>query len=108
MAGTAAAGGFMLWSGSSPLTVVRQNMWGFLLFAGAAWLAISWSVMRLEPGNIALIAGPVVLFGALTEAVRALAGTRTWWLNAGMAVLFLATAVVLMAAADQSSYTTPA
>ena len=29
----------MLWSGSSPRTVVRDSMWGFLLFAGVAWLA---------------------------------------------------------------------
>ena len=42
----------MLWSGSKPLTVVRENMWGFLMFAGVAWLAISWCVMRLEPSDI--------------------------------------------------------
>jgi uncharacterized membrane protein HdeD (DUF308 family) len=98
----------MLWSGSKPLTVVRENMWGFLMFAGVAWLAISWCVMRLEPSDVASVAGPVVLFGALTEAVRALSQTRTWWLNAGMAVLFAVTGVVLWAAADSSSYTTPA
>jgi uncharacterized membrane protein HdeD (DUF308 family) len=98
----------MLWSGSKPLTVVRENMWGFLMFAGVAWLAISWCVMRLEPPDITAVAGPVVLFGALTEAVRALSQTRTWWLNAGMAVLFTVTGVVLWAAADSSSYTTPA
>jgi hypothetical protein len=98
----------MLWSGSKPLTVVRENMWGCLMFAGVAWLVISWCVLRLEPTDVADVAGPVVLFGALTEAVRALAGTRTWWLNAGLAVLFAATGIVLMAAADQSSYTTPA
>src|SRR4051794_31889609 len=97
----------MLWSGSKPLTVVRENMWGFLLFAGVAWLAISWSVLRLEPTDIVRVAGPVVLFGALTEAVRALAGTRTWWLNAGLAALFTATGVVLLTAGD-SSFTTPA
>lgn len=97
----------MLWSGSKPLTVVRENMWGFLMFAGVAWLAISWSVLRLQPDDIVHVAGPVVLFGALTEAVRALAGTKTWWLNAGMAVLFAVTGVVLLASQD-SSFTTPA
>jgi uncharacterized membrane protein YgcG len=96
----------MLWSGSKPLTVVRENMWGFLMFAGVAWLAISWSVLRLEPTDIVQVAGPVLLFGALTEAVRALAGTRTWWLNAGLAALFAATGVVLLASGD-SSFTTP-
>ena len=75
----------MLWSGSSPLTVVRERMWGFLLFAGVAWLAIAWSVLRLEPADLMGVAGPVILFAAVTEAVRALAGTRTWWLNAPLA-----------------------
>jgi uncharacterized membrane protein HdeD (DUF308 family) len=97
----------MLWSGSSPLAVVRAGMWGFLLFAGAAWLAIAWSVLRLQPADIVHVAGPVVLFGALTEAVRALSGTRTWWLNAGMAALFAVTGAVLLADQD-SSFTTPA
>jgi uncharacterized membrane protein HdeD (DUF308 family) len=97
----------MWWSGSRPLTVVRENMWGFLLFASVAWLAIAWSVLRLEPADIARVIGPVLLFGALTEAVRALAGTRMWWLNAGMAVLFAATGVLVLA--DQSgSYAAPA
>jgi uncharacterized membrane protein HdeD (DUF308 family) len=76
-------------------------MWGFLLFASVAWLAIAWSVLRLEPTGIARVIGPVLLFGALTEAVRALAGTRMWWLNAGMAVLFAATGALVLA--DQSS-----
>lgn len=97
----------MLWSGSSPMTVVRDSMWGFLLFAGVAWLAIGWSVLRLEPADVAQVAGPVVLFGALCEAVRALAGTRTWWLNAGMAMLFAATAAVLLLGRD-ATYATPA
>jgi uncharacterized membrane protein HdeD (DUF308 family) len=97
----------MLWSGSSPLSVVRDGMWGFLLFAGVAWLAIAWSVLRLEPTDIVKVAGPVILFGALTEAVRALAGTRTWWLNAGMAALFAATGVIMLAQGG-SSWTTPA
>jgi uncharacterized membrane protein HdeD (DUF308 family) len=97
----------MLWSGSSSLRVVRDSMWGFLLFAGVAWLAIAWSVLRLEPADVVAVAGPVVLFGALCEAVRAMAGTRTWWLNAGLSVLFVATAVVLLL--DQgSSWATPA
>lgn len=97
----------MLWSGSSPMTVVRDSMWGVLLFAGVAWLAIGWSVLRLEPADVAQVAGPVVLFGALCEAVRALAGTRTWWLNAGMALLFAATAAVLLLDRD-ATYATPA
>jgi uncharacterized membrane protein HdeD (DUF308 family) len=97
----------MLWSGSRPQTVVRESMWGFLMFAGVAWLAISWSVLRLEPTDIVQVAGPVVLFGALTEGVRALAGTKTWWLNAGMAALFAATGGVLLTSTD-SSFTTPA
>jgi hypothetical protein len=96
----------MVRSGSSSLAVVRQGMWGFLLFAGVAWLAIAWTVMRLEPAGVAGVAGSVVLFGALTEAVRALALTRTWWLNAGMAVLFTITAVVLWASGDATT-TTP-
>lgn len=97
----------MLWSGSSPVSVVRDGMWGFLLFAGVAWLAIAWSVLRLEPADLVNVAGPVILFGAVTEAVRALAGTRTWWFNAGMAVLFGATGVVMLRDAD-SSWATPA
>lgn len=97
----------MLWSGSSPGSAVRDGMWGFLLFAGVTWLAISWSVLRLEPGDVAGVAGPVILFAAVTEAVRALAGTRTWWLNAGMALLFAATGGLLLAD-DTSSWTTPA
>ncbi len=94
-------------SGSSPLTVMRSSMWGFLMFAGCAWLAISWSVLRLEPTNVADVAAPVVMFAALCEIVRALVGSRTWWLNAGMAALFMTTAVVLLTAQD-SSFTTPA
>ncbi|GAA2585489.1 hypothetical protein GCM10010435_74500 [Winogradskya consettensis] len=97
----------MLWSGSSPLTVVRDGMWGFLLFSGVAWLAVAWSVLRLEPADVARVAGPVILFAALTEAVRALAGTRTWWLNLGMAALFAATGGVLLADGS-NSWTTPA
>ena len=96
-----------MWSGSSPLTVVRANMWGFLLFAGVAWLAIGWSVLRLEPSDVVGAAGPVVLFGALCEAVRALAGTRTWWLNAGMSVLFALTGL-LMVVVQGSTYVTAA
>ncbi len=99
-------GGFMISSGSSPLAVVRDSLWGFLLFAGVAWLAISWSVLRLEPAHVAYVAGPVVLFGALMEAIRALAGTATWWLNAGLAGLFAVTGAVLLTGAD-GSFTTP-
>ncbi|HEX9999366.1 MAG TPA: hypothetical protein VGB74_02835 [Actinoplanes sp.] len=97
----------MLWSSPSPLTVMRDSMWGFLMFAGVAWLAIGWSVLRLEPADVVSVAGPVIFFGALCEAVRALAGTRTWWLNAGMTVLFAATGVVVLADMD-STYTSTA
>ncbi|GAA2668112.1 hypothetical protein Apa02nite_011540 [Actinoplanes palleronii] len=82
-------------------------MWGFLLFAGAAWLVIGWSVLRLEPTAVTAVAGPIVLFGAVCEGLRALAGTRTWWLNAGLAVLFTATGVVMLTGGD-SGYTTTA
>jgi hypothetical protein len=96
----------MLTSGSSPLTVMRDSMWGFLMFAGAAWLAIGWSVLRLEPTDVVTVAGPVILFAALCEAVRALAGAKTWWLNASMTVLFAATGVVLLTV-QESTFTTP-
>jgi hypothetical protein len=96
----------MLWSGSAPLSIVRNGMWGFLLFSGVAWLAIAWSVLRLEPVDLVNVAGPVILFGAATEVLRALAGTRTWWLNAGMAVLFTVTGLILMMDSD-SSWATP-
>jgi uncharacterized membrane protein HdeD (DUF308 family) len=100
------SGGFMSWSSNSPLAVLRDSMWRFLLFAGAAWLAIAWSVLRLEPTGIAQVAGAVILFGAVTEALRALAGTRAWWLNAAMAGLFAVTGVLLLVDRD-SSFTTP-
>jgi hypothetical protein len=81
-------------------------MWGLLLFAGAAWLAIGWSVLRLTPSDVVTVAAAVLFFGALCEVVRALAGLRTWWLNAGMALLFAATAGVLPADRD-ATYSTP-
>jgi uncharacterized membrane protein HdeD (DUF308 family) len=96
----------MLWSGSS-MTVMRDSMWGFLMFAGVAWLAIAWSVLRLGPAEVAGVAGPMVLFGALCEAVRALAGTRTWWLNAGLGLLFAVTGGIMLADQDVT-YATPA
>ncbi|MEV6300901.1 DUF308 domain-containing protein [Actinoplanes sp. NPDC051861] len=77
------------------------------MFAGTAWLAISWAVLRLEPTDIAAVAGPVILFGAVCELIRTLAGTRTWWLNACLTGLFAATAAVMMTAPD-STFTTPA
>ncbi|BEL08958.1 hypothetical protein Q0Z83_071490 [Actinoplanes sichuanensis] len=98
----------MLWSGSSPSTVKHGSMWGFLMFTGAAWLVISWSVLRLEPMDIAMVAGPIVLFGAAGEMLRAFAGTRTWWLNACLLVLFGATGGLLMWDGQDSTYTTPA
>ncbi|BBH67005.1 hypothetical protein ACTI_36900 [Actinoplanes sp. OR16] len=97
----------MLVSGSSPLTVARGSMWGFLMFAGAAWLVVSWAVMRLQPADIAAVAGPVILFGAVCELLRTLAGTRTWWLNAGLTVIFGATAAATIVAPD-SALATPA
>ncbi|MBB4749524.1 hypothetical protein [Actinoplanes lobatus] len=71
-------------------------MWRLLMVAGAVWLAIGWTMLRLEPSSVAAVAGPVVLFGALCEVARALAGTRTWWLNAGLAAVFTVTAGLLM------------
>jgi hypothetical protein len=87
----------MLWSGSSSRAVVRGGVWGLLLFAGVAWLAIGWTVLRLAPSDVVAVAAAVLFFGALCEVVRALAGMRTWWLNAGMAVVFAATGGVLLA-----------
>ncbi|GLY01949.1 MULTISPECIES: DUF308 domain-containing protein [Actinoplanes] len=77
------------------------------MFASAAWLAVAWAMLRLEPMGIGLVAGPVVLFGAVCEMMRALAGTRTWWLNAGLGILFAVTGLLLLASPD-SSLTTPA
>ncbi|MEU4691269.1 hypothetical protein [Actinoplanes sp. NPDC023714] len=107
MSGTASSGGLMLVSGSSPLTVARGSMWGFLMFAGAAWLVVAWAVMRLEPADIAAVAGPVILFGAVCELLRTLAGTRTWWLNAGLTLIFGATAAATVFAPG-SELATPA
>ena len=97
----------MLWSGSSPLTVVRDSMWGFLMFAGVAWLAIGWSVLRLEPADIVSVAGPVILFGALCEAVRALRRNADVVVERGHGGAVRRDGVVLLADQD-SSYTTPA
>jgi hypothetical protein len=82
-------------------------MWGFLLFAGVAWLAIAWSVLRLEPADVVTVAAAVIFFGALCEVVRALSGMRTWWLNAGVAVLFAGIGAIVVVDAD-STYTTTA
>jgi uncharacterized membrane protein HdeD (DUF308 family) len=97
----------MLWSGSSPLTATRGGMWGFLMVAAAAWLVIGWSVLRLEPAGIAGVAGPIVLFGAVCEGLRALAGTRTWWLNTALAALFAATGAAMLLS-DDTGWTTTA
>jgi hypothetical protein len=96
----------MLWSGSSSRAGVRDSVWGLLLFAGAAWLAIGWSVLRLSPPDVVAVAAAVLFFGALCEVVRALVGMRTWWLNAGMAVLFAATGGVLLVDRGEA-YSTP-
>ncbi|BCY06683.1 hypothetical protein [Actinoplanes sp. L3-i22] len=82
-------------------------MWGFLMFAAAAWLVIGWSVLRLEPAGIAGVAGPIVLFGAVCEALRALAGTKTWWLNVALAALFGATGAAMLLS-DDAGWTTTA
>ncbi|MCA2212325.1 HdeD family acid-resistance protein [Jidongwangia harbinensis] len=97
----------MLSSGSSSHAVARDGRWGLLMVAGVTWLAVAWSVLRLDPIDIVHVAGPVLLFGAATEVLRALAGRPTWWLNAGMAVLFAVAGVILLLEQD-SSYTTPA
>jgi hypothetical protein len=97
----------MLWSGSSPRSVLRDSMWGFLLFAGVAWLAIAWSVLRLEPADVVTVAAAMIFFGALCEVIRALAGMRTWWLNAGLAALFTGIGTIVILDAD-STYTTTA
>ncbi|WP_157751779.1 HdeD family acid-resistance protein [Actinoplanes derwentensis] len=89
------------------MTVQRGHMWGVLMFAGVAWLVIGWAVLRMEPADVPVAAGAVVLFGALCEVMRALAGTRTWWLNAGLAVVFAATGVALLVGGG-SSFTAPA
>ena len=49
----------------------------------------------------------MLLFGSVTEVLRAMAGGQMWWLNAGMAALFASTGVVLMIDRD-GSITTPA
>jgi hypothetical protein len=56
----------MSWTGSSPLAAMREGIWGLMLFAAASWLAIGWTVLRLEPSDVVTMAGAVVLFGALT------------------------------------------
>jgi hypothetical protein len=96
----------MLWSGSSSRAGVRDSVWGLLLFAGAAWLAIGWCVLRLAPPDVVAVGAAVLFFGALCEVVRALAGMRTWWLNAGMAGLFAVTAGVVLADRDET-FSTP-
>jgi uncharacterized membrane protein HdeD (DUF308 family) len=86
---------------------LRGWVWSALLLSGVAWLAVAWTALRLEPTEVALVAGGVLLFGAVTEVLRAMAGGQTWWLNAGMAALFAATGVLLMIDRD-GSMTTPA
>jgi uncharacterized membrane protein HdeD (DUF308 family) len=77
-----------------------------LLFAGVAWLAIGWSVLRLVPPDVVGVASAVLFFAALCEVVRALVGMRTWWLNVGLAVLFAATGGVVLADRGEV-YSTP-
>ncbi|BFU45950.1 hypothetical protein [Krasilnikovia sp. MM14-A1004] len=98
----------MVWSGSAPRSGVRERMWGVLLVMGVAWLGVSWLVLRAEPADVADVAGPVLLFAAASEVVRALAGARTWWLGAALAVLFAAAGVVVWRGVDSSYATTAA
>ena len=92
----------MFTSGPSPLTPLRASLWHFLLFAGVAWLAVAWSMLRLEPVDAVRVAGPVILFGAVSEALRALTGSARWGLHTGLAVLFAATGAVLILDEDAS------
>ncbi|GGK71138.1 hypothetical protein GCM10012284_01130 [Mangrovihabitans endophyticus] len=96
-----------MWSGSSPLTVVRNGMWALLLCTGVTWLAIGWTVLRLGPADVVRVGGAVLIFAAAAEAVRALAKAKAWWLNAGLTVLFALTGAVLLTGND-SSFATPA
>ncbi|GAB1690522.1 hypothetical protein [Krasilnikovia sp. M28-CT-15] len=98
----------MVWSGSAPRSGVRERMWGVLLVMGVAWLGVSWLVLRADPADVADVAGPVLLFAAASEVVRALAGARTWWLGAALAVLFAAAGVVVWIGVDSSYATTAA
>jgi hypothetical protein len=59
------------------MTVVRDSMWGFLMFAGVAWLAIAWSVLRLEPVDVAAVAGPEPLHDEVGETNRDMEANRT-------------------------------
>lgn len=91
----------------APRDGLRGWVWSALLLSGVAWLAVAWTALRLEPTEVALVAGGVLLFGSVTEVLRAMAGGQMWWLNAGMAALFATTGVVLMIDRD-GSMTTPA
>ncbi len=82
-------------------------VWSALLVVAAVWLAFCWTVLRVEPSDMSRWAGAAVLFGAVSEALRAISGGRMWWLNAGMAALFAATGTVIMMDHD-GSLTTPA
>jgi uncharacterized membrane protein HdeD (DUF308 family) len=97
----------MSWS-TTPVTPAALRGWTspLLLLTGVAWLATAWSVLRLEPTDLAPVAGAVVLFGAVTEALRAIGGGRLWWVNAALAALFAVTAAVILFDGD-GSLTTP-
>ncbi|RZU53022.1 uncharacterized membrane protein HdeD (DUF308 family) [Krasilnikovia cinnamomea] len=98
----------MVWSGSAPRSGVRERVWAVLLVMGVAWLGLSWLVLRAEPSDVGNVAGPVLLFAAASEVVRALAGARTWWLGAALAVLFTVGGVVVWRGVDSSYATTAA
>jgi hypothetical protein len=80
--------------------------WSAMLATGAVWMAFSWSVLRMEPTDLAWWAGAAVMFGAGGEVIRAFVGGRLWALNAGLAVLFAVTAAVILSDAG-GSLTTP-
>ncbi|WP_412740125.1 hypothetical protein [Krasilnikovia sp. MM14-A1259] len=87
---------------------MRERMWAVLLVMGVAWLAVAWLVLRVDPGDVATAAGVVLLVAAVSEVLRALAGARTWWLAAGLAVLFAAAGVLVWVGVDSSYASTAA
>jgi hypothetical protein len=81
--------------------------WPAMLVTGVVWLAFCWTVLRVEPADIAGWAGAAVMLGATCEVVRAFAGGRMWAMNAGLAVLFAVTAAAILVDAS-GTLTTPA
>jgi uncharacterized membrane protein HdeD (DUF308 family) len=81
--------------------------WSAMLVTGVGWLVFCWTVLRVEPADLAWWAGAAVMLGAAGEVVRAFAGGRLWVMNAGLAVLFAVTGAVILADGG-GSLTTPA